>query len=95
MSFRNKKYLNHHISQVYQEKVSCDLCGKSITRINNLKRHIDSTHKQIKKFQCEYCAGMFVRATTLEKHKINYCQIKFMKALKCTNVTNHLKQSKL
>ena len=25
-----------------------------------------------------------MRAKSLEKHKINYCQIKFMKALKCT-----------
>lgn len=73
MSFRNKKYLNHHISQVQQEKIFCDMCGKSFTRINNLKRHINLTHKQIKVFflyQCEYCEGTFMRATTLEKHKL-------------------------
>ena len=53
MSFKNKKYLNNHISQVHQKRISCDICGKSFTRMNNLQRHIDSTHKQIKVFQCE------------------------------------------
>ena len=67
------------------------MCGKLFTRINNFKRHIDSTHNQVTEFQCEYCEGTFVRASTLEKHKINYCQIKFMNALKCTKCDKSFK----
>ena len=48
------------------------------TRSNNLKRHIDSVHKQIKEFPCEYCEETFVRAAVLDKHKNKYCKIKFM-----------------
>ena len=42
------------------------MCGKSFTRMNNLQKHIDSTHKQIKEFQCEFCEGTFVTATILK-----------------------------
>ena len=60
------------------------MCGKSFSRSNNLKIHIDLNHKQINEFQCEYCEETFGRKLNLDKHLNKYCHIKFNTSFNCT-----------
>ncbi|XP_041978470.1 zinc finger protein 99-like [Aricia agestis] len=40
-------------------KVNCDICGKSISNIHNLKKHKLVMHEDIKMFQCHDCGQKF------------------------------------
>lgn len=37
-----------------KEKILCEICSKSFNR-NSLKKHQDSVHKKIKRFECDLC----------------------------------------
>ena len=61
----------------------CETCGESFSQRSNLKRHVESAHKQVKKFQHEHCESSFGQKEKLNKHIINHCNTKFMKSFKC------------
>ncbi|KAL4779533.1 hypothetical protein BJX76DRAFT_361702 [Aspergillus varians] len=43
----------------------CENCGKSLGRKTDLKRHIDSVHRGLRKFKCDQCGARFSRQDTL------------------------------
>ncbi|CAO1328227.1 unnamed protein product [Diamesa tonsa] len=47
----------------------CSQCPKSYAQANNLSRHMQSVHKQLR-FFCDLCDKSFSQSTTLKKHKI-------------------------
>ena len=75
--------MSKHIIKGHQEKICCETCGESFSQRSNLKRHGESAHKQVKKFQCEHCEASFGRKEKLNKHIKNHCNTKFMKSFKC------------
>ena len=46
----------------------CKLCGKSFTREENLKLHIDTVHDGQKNYKCKFCKKKFSQSTNLKKH---------------------------
>ena len=48
-------------------KQECPFCGKNITFVSHLKRHIESVHGG-KTFQCEYCEHKFTQKGSLNNH---------------------------
>ena len=48
------------------EKI-CEICGKTFTRADNLKRHIQAVHRN-GEVQCTKCGKTFARADNLKRH---------------------------
>lgn len=79
-SFKNQKQLrNHkriHRQDVQKEVTICELCSKSFRDRTRLKSHMDSVHKKLKPYLCNYCGykgscraslRMHIRSHTGEK----------------------------
>ena len=69
-SCSSKHDLNIHMYVHYNDDGwICNLCNaKPFKRKDNLKSHIDTVHKGIKKFPCDYCSAGFVRKKHLDAH---------------------------
>ncbi|KAL2827545.1 hypothetical protein BDW59DRAFT_55691 [Aspergillus cavernicola] len=52
----------------------CEDCGKTLGRKTDLKRHIDSIHRGIRRFGCEKCGHHFSRQDTLARHVADGCR---------------------
>ncbi|KAL4872877.1 hypothetical protein BDV12DRAFT_127370 [Aspergillus spectabilis] len=52
----------------------CEECGKILGRKTDLKRHIDSVHRGIRKFGCDQCGARFSRHDTLARHLADGCK---------------------
>ncbi|KAJ0418486.1 hypothetical protein BJY00DRAFT_177295 [Aspergillus carlsbadensis] len=52
----------------------CDDCGKTLGRKTDLKRHIDSVHRGIRRFGCDQCGYRFSRQDTLARHVADGCR---------------------
>ena len=61
---------HYHVDSVHLKlKICCEFCDfKSSTR-GNLKRHINSKHKQLKKFSCRHCSKKFCNSCESKKHE--------------------------
>ena len=46
----------------------CIVCERSFTRESNLKRHVQQSHKKIKKHECGICHRQFARKQHKEWH---------------------------
>ena len=46
----------------------CSICPKSYAQVNNLSRHMQSVHKQVR-YLCDLCDKSFTQSTTLKNHK--------------------------
>ena len=46
----------------------CSQCPKSYAQANNLSRHMQSVHRQVR-YLCDLCDKSFTQSTTLKKHK--------------------------
>ncbi|KAL4797955.1 hypothetical protein BDV19DRAFT_33962 [Aspergillus venezuelensis] len=53
---------------------ACDACGKTLGRKTDLKRHIDSVHRGIRRFACDQCGARFSRQDTLARHGSDGCR---------------------
>ncbi|KAL2799411.1 hypothetical protein BJX66DRAFT_260503 [Aspergillus keveii] len=53
---------------------SCEDCGKTLGRKTDLKRHIDSVHRGIRRFGCDQCGFRFSRHDTLARHVADGCR---------------------
>ncbi|KAL4973276.1 hypothetical protein BDW66DRAFT_162204 [Aspergillus desertorum] len=45
----------------------CEICGKALGRKTDLKRHVDSVHRGIRKYGCSECGNRFTRQDTLAR----------------------------
>ncbi|KAL2822970.1 hypothetical protein BJX63DRAFT_2888 [Aspergillus granulosus] len=54
----------------------CEDCGKTFGRKTDLKRHIDSVHRGIRRFECDQCGYRFTRQDTLVRHAADGCRRK-------------------
>ncbi|KAL2869202.1 putative C2H2 finger domain protein (Ezf) [Aspergillus lucknowensis] len=52
----------------------CEDCGKTFGRKTDLKRHVDSVHRGIRRFGCEKCGYRFTRQDTLARHLAVGCK---------------------
>ncbi|KAL4918369.1 hypothetical protein BDW62DRAFT_67989 [Aspergillus aurantiobrunneus] len=52
----------------------CEECGKALGRRTDLKRHVESVHRGIRKFGCEQCGARFSRPDTLTRHVSDGCR---------------------
>ena len=51
-----------------QNRVVCDLCGKSFSKRKNLNAHSKIIHEEIKNHKCETCGKEFSRGIGLKDH---------------------------
>ncbi|CAG0915039.1 unnamed protein product [Notodromas monacha] len=67
--FDTKLKLNAH-KQTHCTEI-CPICGKTLKGMgySTIKKHIESTHEQKKKYGCEFCEEKFVRTQQLYKHQ--------------------------
>ena len=67
------KYTNwKHITILFTVSVhsnhKCESCGKSFSRVDNLKTHIHTVHESHKDHKCESCDKSFTEVGSLKKH---------------------------
>ena len=81
-----ERVLNIHIRNVHEghknhHNHKCDLCGKLFVGINrsnalaNMKKHIDTVHLGLKKYQCSFCNTAYGQNGDLGRH-IKRCHSK-------------------
>ena len=46
----------------------CEHCGKGFANKCSLKKHIDSIHRKIKRFECTYCGKRFTSDAAMKGH---------------------------
>ncbi|CAO1366267.1 unnamed protein product [Diamesa serratosioi] len=54
--------------KIEETSFKCRQCPKSYAQANNLSRHMQSAHRQLR-FFCDLCDKSFTQSTTLKKHK--------------------------
>ena len=59
---------------IVNQKMKCELCGKSFSFIANFTKHTNTIHR--KKFKCDFCEKSFSYAGALKRHvnAIHRCQ---------------------
>ena len=60
-----------HIDSVHnqQKDIKCNICGKSFSRVDILKKHNSEVHNaNLKKHKCDICEKLFTRAFHLKSH---------------------------
>ncbi|ERL89923.1 hypothetical protein D910_07282 [Dendroctonus ponderosae] len=71
-AFKNQKQLrNHrriHRDNVKKEPKVCDLCSKSFSDTGRFRSHMDSVHKKLKPFLCNYCGYKGSCKASLKMH---------------------------
>ncbi|CAL8128395.1 unnamed protein product [Orchesella dallaii] len=52
-----------------RQRVTCEICGSSLSSYRGLQRHVDVIHKKIiSKAQCEFCGKLYQRKSEMKKH---------------------------
>ena len=46
----------------------CEHCHKNISTKDNMRKHIDSVHKKLRKHKCSFCEKAFTDPTPLKQH---------------------------
>ena len=73
-----KKYLDRYSLRYHLRthgiglQIRCELCGKNFTKQSRLQSHIDSIHKDIRKFHCPHCDKSFKAKPHLENHLLQH-----------------------
>ena len=65
--------LKFHSIAKFNQKIAtkqnkCEICGKSFSRTEHLKKHIHAVHEGHKDYKCESCGKSFSDAQYLKKH---------------------------
>lgn len=67
--YNTRSILIRHLSSHAEKQVKCHLCQKKFSQKDHLKRHTDSIHYQLKKWECNRCDAKFSRKEHLMNHK--------------------------
>ena len=77
------KRINEHNHAPDKSKINtCDICHQSYSNPGNLRVHVNSVHKGLKDYQCEYCLVEFISSSQLTKH-IKKVHETIRKVIKC------------
>ncbi|CAG9768033.1 unnamed protein product [Ceutorhynchus assimilis] len=100
--FKNQKQVrNHrriHRQNVVKETETCELCPRTFTDKRSLRSHMDSVHKKLKPFLCNYCDYKGSCKTSLKMHIRCHTGEKPFSCDQCEYVTadhNSLRRHKL
>lgn len=66
--FSDVNEMQRHQSNCKNRQFQCHICKDPHYRMDNLKRHIKSTHTGEKEILCEYCSKQFPTNSSLKKH---------------------------
>ena len=50
----------------------CETCGKILSSVDNLRKHIDELHSRLFRFLCEPCSSAFLRRNDLKNHQFRF-----------------------
>ena len=64
--FQNAK--NEMIHKSVNKGNQCKQCDKTFSCIRNVRRHIETVHKKLKKFKCDACEQTFGHNGDLKRH---------------------------
>ena len=64
--FERVELIKDHLKE-HRENVKCNICGKIISRLANLKRHM-GTHLSLKSYKCRICNARYSRKIYLKNH---------------------------
>lgn len=69
--FAQKEKWSWHYSSKHKSHRYCEICDKTFGCLSNYKRHIDTFHKKIKKYICDYpgCGKAYCANKALKDHK--------------------------
>jgi predicted RNA-binding Zn-ribbon protein involved in translation (DUF1610 family) len=62
---------------------SCSHCGKTFTRLDNLKRHVKRVHTGERAFTCDQCGKTFATKDMLKRHKKMRTKEKTFECARC------------
>ena len=60
--------MSQNKQQNYHQEKKCETCGKTFSRVDNLKKHLHTVHEGHKDYKCESCGKSFSEARNLKKH---------------------------
>ncbi|XP_076269057.1 uncharacterized protein LOC143201713 isoform X1 [Rhynchophorus ferrugineus] len=100
--FKNQKQVrNHrriHRENAGKEELACEICSKHFTDKRRLRSHMDSVHKKLKPFLCNYCGYKGSSRASLKMHIRSHTGEKPFSCDQCSYSTsdhNSLRRHKL
>lgn len=61
----------------------CPICGKTFTRLHNMKEHMNGAHNGVKRYSCSICSKQFSYSCSLRYHKRLHQEDKSIKCESC------------
>ena len=75
--FKSENYINinvpdrNNIIAGHLKKYNCEICGKSFTKGDSLKTHINIVHEGQPRIPCDHCETTFTRKADMRRHVLN------------------------
>lgn len=75
--------------RIKRKESTCDICGKRLSSLGHLKRHLLSIHQNMKKYICGICGKRFQQKRNLLIHQITHSDKKNFKCDLCEKSYKH------